>query len=590
MTRRARAQRSNATKPASGVDESSRKSKLAAAGPAQASRKPSASRTGKKASDVVPNEWHKRSAELNPKYKSQLCKSFMEKGATGCRFGADCVFAHGAHELRSAQPDEIVAKTRRPRGGNKSNKGGRTEPKPTASAQQSKPRVQFREGPDELLCRECDSRPVSPVHDEQPEPLPEWATAEVAPAEEPGGGMLLARSNSILAADRLFLDETIDTTTVGDTVVYGEEASPNAQLNSRFSFATVTPRELPAQWVSTQVVAWVRSRGIPEDVAALFAEHEVEGEDLLSMTKEELQEVGVTKMGHLKKLIRGITELNGSSSSSSSSSSNGSGGTDATTTATTTAAVTNTSNDTKPESSTTTTTTTSTVSKDLKDLDRWAALAPTVPLAQAVGPSQLIAEAADVIRRSDNVTGLNEVLQSAVMANKIAEVIRSEGMPLTLCMLAAKHRRVDCLQRLLRELPAQETVNATRVEDGCTALHLAAYSGSAGCVNLLLDAGADTSLVNRYAETPADCAAKQQYDSLSALLRQAAAAAAVAGTSVAAGGGGSNGSQKMLSSPPRLPSGFVKIQQPRRHAKKSRNTLASELSAWRSSGGAASAA
>merc|ERR1712196_483392 len=116
----------------------------------------------------------------------------------------------------------------------------------------------------------------------------------------------------------------------------------------------------------------------------------------------------------------------------------------------------------------------------------------------------------------------NEVLQSSVMANKIAEVIRgeSDAVPVTLCMLAAKHRRVGCLQRLLGELAAQQTVNSVRVDDGCSALHLAAYSGSAGCVRLLLKAGADTSLVNRYGETAADSAAKRGHGSLSDTIAQ----------------------------------------------------------------------
>merc|ERR1711907_196746 len=205
--------------------------------------------------------------------------------------------------------------------------------------------------------------------------------------------------------------------------------------------------------------------------------------------------------------------------------------------------------------------------------------------AQAVGVSQLVAEATSVIKQSDNVTGLNEVLQSAVMANKIAEVIRgeSDAVPVTLCMLAAKHRRVGCLQRLLGELAAQQTVNSVRVDDGCSALHLAAYSGSAGCVRLLLKAGADTSLVNRYGETAADCAVKQGHVMLSKFIAHAAG-------NVASLALQSDSKKMMGRSPARQPSErFTKIMQPRRHSKKSRDTLASELSAWRN-GSAASAA
>lgn len=505
--------------------------------------------------DTIPNEWHKRSADLNPKYKSQLCKNFMEKGPDGCRFGDKCVFAHGAHELRSAQKDDVPVKARRARGrGNKR----RDEP---LQHDEPKPRVQFREGQDELLCQPCDSRPVTPVCDQ--DPVPEWATAEIPRTEFPldtasTSVPLLARSDSVLAADTLFLDDTIDTSTVADwPVVYGEEASPQSQLNSRFSFATATPREHPKQWVSSQVVSWVRSRGIPDEVAALFAEHEVEGEDLLCMTRAELREVGVAKMGHLMKLAKGIAELNG--------------------TTTVEATVENPVVVTVPlKSQPADTTGTNSIPKDLKDFNRWAALVSTVPLAKAVGSAQLIAEAAEVIKQSDNVPSLNEVLQSAAVANKTAEVVRSDGMPVTLCMLAAKHGRIGCLQRLLCELPAQQTIDTVRVDDGCTALHLAAYGGSGGCVKLLLEAGADTSLVNCYGETPFDCAAKRHADPLAAIFAQH--------TGNAPGVSSNNDSLNMIGR------SATKILHPRRHTKKSRDKLANELSAWRYGGGAASAA
>jgi len=501
--------------------------------------------------EAVPNEWHKRSAELNPKYKSQLCKNFMEKGPEGCRFGDCCVFAHGAHELRIAQKHDVVAKTRRSRG-TKANKA-HNDPKP---------RVQFREEPDELQCQECSSRPVTPVADEGPEPVPEWATAELDsvcgyPVDPLSmGAPLLVRSDSVLAADSLFLDDNIDTSTVADgPVVYGEEASPNSQLSSRFSFANATPREAhPKHWVSTQVVSWVRSRGIPDEVAALFGDHEVDGEDLLSMTKTELREVGVNKMGHLMKLTKGIAELNGTAASAAMTA------------------------EMAPQSQ---------PAYATCSLKGMADVAPSTSMvsAQAVGQSQLIAEAADVIKKADNVPSLNDVLQSAVMANKIAEVIRgeSESMPLTLCMLAAKFGRAGCLKRLLWELAAQETLNTARVDDGCTALHLAAYGGSAECVKLLLNAGADTTVVNRYGETPLDSAAKRGHGSLLDVFAQ------IKGTAA-----GQDARTKQSDSKTARSSSLpqdersTKIMQPRRYAKKSRDTLANELSAWRN--GVASAA
>lgn len=556
-----------------------------------------AARGGSNSKADVPNEWHKRSAELNPKYKSQLCKNFMEKGLEGCKFGDSCVFAHGHHELRVAQKDDVVAQTRRTRRGR--TKKGNTDPKP---------RAHFRKE-DELLCRECDPRPGSPVFDEATDheatsPVPEWAAAEIEPGTEfnfgtasassvdnhaPNGALgtstlsdrpvvygeeacatatgftcgapLLVRSDSVRAADSLFLDENIDTSTVVDKpVVYSEGTLTHPQVSSRFSWATATPREdHPKQWNTSQVHSWVRSRGIPDTVAALFVEHEVDGNDLLTLTKTELREIGVNKVGHLKKLMNGIAELNCSKTTPAVATNAGAPGGDAL----------------KSQP-------TGTEDTSIKGVPGTAP--PSTVSAQAVGVSQLVAEATSVIKQSDNVPGLNEVLQSAVMANKIAEVIRGESdtVPTTLCMLAAKHGRVGCLQRLLGELAAQQTVNSVRVDDGCSALHLAAYSGSAGCVRLLLKAGADTSLVNRYGETAADSAAKRGHGSLSDAIAQTRNVAALPSEP--------DSKQVFGRSPLGQPSErFTKILQPRRHAKKSRDTLANELFAWRN-GSAASAA
>merc|ERR1711968_284757 len=259
-----------------------------------------------------------------------------------------------------------------------------------------------------------------------------------------------------------------------------------------------------------------------------------------TLNKGELREIGVKKVGHLKKLMAGIAELNCSTTTSVVATNAGAAAGDAL--------------------------------KSQPTGTEDTSINPSTVSAQAVGVSQLVAEATSMIKQSDDVLGLNEVLQSAVMANKIAEVIRGESdtVPVTLCMLAAKHGRVSCLQRLLGELAAQQTVNSVRVDDGCSALHLAAYSGSAGCVRLLLEAGADTSLVNRYGETAADCAAKRQ-KSLSGIFAQATGRDAVIPPS--------NDLQKIIGR-----SVTSKILQPRRHAKKSRDTLANELSAWRNGG------
>ena len=59
----------------------------------------------KKENNNIPNEWHKRSKELNPKYKTKLCKSWINKGC--CKYGNNCVFAHSNEELKQCLPVDI---------------------------------------------------------------------------------------------------------------------------------------------------------------------------------------------------------------------------------------------------------------------------------------------------------------------------------------------------------------------------------------------------------------------------------------------------------------------------------------------------
>ena len=59
----------------------------------------------KEKNNTMPHEWHKRPKNLNPKYKSTLCKTWANSGT--CKYGNKCVFAHSEGELQKCLPINI---------------------------------------------------------------------------------------------------------------------------------------------------------------------------------------------------------------------------------------------------------------------------------------------------------------------------------------------------------------------------------------------------------------------------------------------------------------------------------------------------
>jgi len=60
-------------------------------------REPASARRVRSMKKKSSKEWHRQSHEDNPKYKSTLCSKWADGG---CKFGDQCVFAHGEEELR----------------------------------------------------------------------------------------------------------------------------------------------------------------------------------------------------------------------------------------------------------------------------------------------------------------------------------------------------------------------------------------------------------------------------------------------------------------------------------------------------------
>ena len=64
------------------------------------------------------------------------------------------------------------------------------------------------------------------------------------------------------------------------------------------------------QWNVAEVEVWVLAIGLPREVAAAFRDAEIEGDSLLSLTREEIeQDVGIRKVGHRKRLFKALDEL-----------------------------------------------------------------------------------------------------------------------------------------------------------------------------------------------------------------------------------------------------------------------------------------
>jgi deoxycitidine/deoxyadenosine/deoxyguanosine kinase len=62
------------------------------------------------------------------------------------------------------------------------------------------------------------------------------------------------------------------------------------------------------QWSPEQVAQWVHGKGLGE-YAELFIEHAVDGETMRELTREDLQEMGITKIGHVRSFLRQIARL-----------------------------------------------------------------------------------------------------------------------------------------------------------------------------------------------------------------------------------------------------------------------------------------
>ncbi|TWW76650.1 Diacylglycerol kinase delta [Takifugu flavidus] len=69
------------------------------------------------------------------------------------------------------------------------------------------------------------------------------------------------------------------------------------------------------QWGTEEVGAWLDHLCLTE-YKDIFIGHDVRGAELIHLERRDLKDLGVTKVGHIKRILQGIRELSRSSSAS----------------------------------------------------------------------------------------------------------------------------------------------------------------------------------------------------------------------------------------------------------------------------------
>ena len=75
----------------------------------------------------------------------------------------------------------------------------------------------------------------------------------------------------------------------------------------------------PQQWTISEVSAWLESIELGE-LRETFAENSISGAELLELGEDDMKTLGVSKLGHRKKLLRRIAGLRGDANITDSSS------------------------------------------------------------------------------------------------------------------------------------------------------------------------------------------------------------------------------------------------------------------------------
>lgn len=64
-----------------------------------------------------------------------------------------------------------------------------------------------------------------------------------------------------------------------------------------------------SDWSTVEVGIWLESVQLGE-YTEVFANNDIRGKELLNLSRRDLKEIGMTKVGHIKRLLMAVKELN----------------------------------------------------------------------------------------------------------------------------------------------------------------------------------------------------------------------------------------------------------------------------------------
>lgn len=69
-------------------------------------------------------------------------------------------------------------------------------------------------------------------------------------------------------------------------------------------------REAVCSWGTSEVVTWLEAMQLSEYVDS-FVKNDIRGKELLVLGRRDLKDLGVTKVGHVKRILQAIKDLGG---------------------------------------------------------------------------------------------------------------------------------------------------------------------------------------------------------------------------------------------------------------------------------------
>lgn len=82
-------------------------------------------------------------------------------------------------------------------------------------------------------------------------------------------------------------------------------------INSVAQKSTASTRETVGNWGVSEVTTWLETMQLGEYVET-FTRNDVRGKELLTLTRRDLKELGIIKVGHVKRILQACKDLNSS--------------------------------------------------------------------------------------------------------------------------------------------------------------------------------------------------------------------------------------------------------------------------------------